>query len=207
MVEDVDGDLVKRAKAGDQAAFGELVNHYYEMVYAVAFGILRNREAARDVAQESFLKAHKQLVNFEEKSKFKTWVYRIAVNSAIDEQRRKKPTESLDSTDASDDDDRAPVIITDPNADPREDAHQSEMRTLINKALEGLSPDHRAVLVLREWQGLSYEEISETLSLEVGTVMSRLFYARKKMAEILAPKLAPRQSKNIKVRGVSADLN
>ena len=189
MVEDLDGDLVRRAKAGDQAAFGELVNLYYDMVYAVAFGVLHNREAAKDVAQESFLKAHKQLANFEGKSKFKTWVYRIAVNSAIDEQRRKKPTDSLDSTDASDDEDRAPVIITDPKADPREEAHQSELRVLIQRTLEELSPDHRAILVLREWQGLSYEEISETLGLEVGTVMSRLFYARKKMAESLAPKL------------------
>lgn len=189
MVEDPDIQLVKRAKAGDSAAFGELVNHYYEMVYAVAFGILRNREAARDVAQEAFLKAHRQLANFEGKSKFKTWVYRIAVNAAIDEQRRKKPSESLDATDVSDNEDHAPVIITDPNADPREDAHQSELRVLILKALEELSADHRAVLVLREWQGFSYEEIAEALNLEVGTVMSRLFYARKKMAEALAPKL------------------
>lgn len=189
MVEDADSGLIKRAKAGDQAAFGELVNRYYEMVYAVAFGILHNREAARDVAQESFIKAHRQLSKFEEKAKFKTWVYRIAVNSAIDEQRKKKPTDSLDATDVSDDEDHAPVIITDPNADPREDAHQSELRVLIMKALDGLTPDHRAVLVLREWQGFSYEEIAETLNLEVGTVMSRLFYARKKMAEALAPKL------------------
>lgn len=193
MVEDADSGLIKRAKGGDSSAFGELVNRYYEMVYAVAFGILRNREAARDTAQEAFLKAHRQLINFEGKSKFKTWVYRIAVNCAIDERRRKKPSESLDATDVSDDENEAPVIITDPHADPREDAHQSDLKVLVAKALESLSPDHRAVLVLREWQDLTYEEIAQTLGLETGTVMSRLFYARKKISELLAPKLEMRK--------------
>jgi RNA polymerase sigma-70 factor, ECF subfamily len=186
---DSEDEILKRARGGDQAAFGKLVDRYYEMVYAVAFGVLRNRESARDVAQEAFIKAHRELPRFEGKSKFKTWVYRITVNAAIDEQRkRKRPVESLDATDASDDD-SAPVIITDPSPDPSERAEQSELRTLIFKALDHLSPDHRAVLVLREYQGLSYEEIAETLGIEMGTVMSRLFYARKKMAEVLAPKL------------------
>ncbi len=189
MSESDEKELLDRARKGDQAAFGQLVDRYYEMVYAVAFGVLRNREAARDVAQEAFIKAYKELANFEGKSKFKTWVYRITVNSAIDEQRRKKPTDSLDATDVSDSDDEAPVIIKDPGRLPDDQAEQSELRTLIFKALDHLSPDHRAVLVLREWQELSYEEIAETLKIEMGTVMSRLFYARKKLAEVLAPKL------------------
>lgn len=186
---DSEDELLKRARTGDQAAFGKLVDLYYEMVYAVAFGVLRNRESARDVAQEAFIKAHRELPRFEGKSKFKTWVYRITVNTAIDEHRkRKRPMESLDATDASDDDE-APVIIKDPGADPSEKAEQAELRVLILKAVDQLSPDHRAVLVLREYQGLSYEEIAESLGIEMGTVMSRLFYARKKMAEVLAPKL------------------
>ncbi len=187
---DSDEPILEQARSGDQAAFGKLVDRHYEMVYAVAFGILRNREAARDVTQEAFIKAHRELPRFEGKSKFKTWIYRITVNAAIDERRRhKRPMESLDATDASDDDDRAPVIIKDPGAGPAGEAEQSELRSLIFKSLEELSPEHRAILVLREWQGLSYEEIAESLGIETGTVMSRLFYARKKLAEVLAPKL------------------
>lgn len=187
-MQDSEEELLKLARSGNQAAFGKLVDRYYEMVYAVAFGVLHHREAARDAAQETFIKAHRELSHFEGKSKFKTWLYRITVNTAIDEQRRKKPLESLDATDASDDDE-APVIIKDTAADPSQKAEQSELRGFIMQALEALSTDHRAVLVLREFQGLSYEEIAEALNVEIGTVMSRLFYARKKMAEILAPKL------------------
>ena len=197
---DTEEKFLKRAREGDQAAFGKLVDLYYEMVYAVAFGILRHREAARDVTQEAFIKAHRELPHFEGKSKFKTWLYRIAVNSAIDEQRRKRPAQSLDATDASGEEDEKPVVITDPGADPSEKAEQSELRSLILKALDELSADHRAVMVLREWQGLSYEEIAETLSLGMGTVMSRLFYARKKMAEILAPKLEMKKGSHEKHR-------
>ncbi len=186
---DPDDELVRQAKAGKQEAFGKLADKYYEMVYAVAFGVLHHREAARDVAQEAFLKAHRELAHFEGKSKFKTWLYRITFNSAIDEQRRKRPAQSLDATDVSDDEDEAPVIITDTTAGPREKAEQSELKRVVAKALEELSADHRAVLVLREWQGLSYEEIAETLKLELGTVMSRLFYARKKLGEVLSSKI------------------
>ena len=186
---DPDSQLIAQARAGDKAAFGELVNHYYEMVYAVALGVVNQRETARDVAQNVFIKVFREINRFEGKSKFKTWLYRIAVNAAIDESRRVRRTDSLDMTDASDDDDKKPLVITDPKPGPLESASVSERGEKVREALEQLSPDHRAVLVLREWQDASYDEIAEALGIEIGTVMSRLFYARKKLGEILAGKI------------------
>ena len=194
MIQDPDYQRVKKAQSGDKAAFGELVNLYYEMIYAVAYGVLGNHEAARDVVQEVFLKAYRQIAKFEGKSKFKTWLYRVAMNAAIDSHRRKHPAESIDPTDVSDEEDTAPSIIVDPGLSPRDLAAQTELSDLWKQALKQLSAEHRAVLVLREWDGLSYEEIAETLQLEMGTVMSRLFYARKKLAEILGPKLGRKQN-------------
>ena len=185
MAFDPDSGLVTKARRGDRSAFGELVTRYYDMVYGLAYGVLNNREQARDVAQDIFLKVFNDLSKFSGKSKFKTWLYRVSVNSAIDEQRRKKPTLSLDATDASDDEDRPPVIIEDRQPSPREKVAAGELQQIVKKALDELTPEHRAILVLREWQGLSYEEIAETLNIDQGTVMSRLFYARKKLGEVL----------------------
>src|SRR5687767_6541738 len=98
---DPDMERVRRAQQGGKAAFGELVNLHYDMVYAVVFGVVRNREAARDVAQEVFMKAYRDIARFAGQSKFKTWLYRIAVNAAIDCTRARRPAESLDATDAS----------------------------------------------------------------------------------------------------------
>lgn len=189
MIEDPDKELVTKAQAGDKAAFGTLVNRYYEMVYAVAYGVLNNHELARDACQEVFIKAYKEIVRFEGKSKFKTWLYRVSMNASIDSHRKKHPMESIDATDVSDEEDKAPMIIVDDAPGPREMAWRAELSDLWKDALEQISADHRAVLLLREWDGLSYDEIAEILKVEVGTVMSRLFYARKKMAEILGPKL------------------
>ncbi|HXV28533.1 MAG TPA: sigma-70 family RNA polymerase sigma factor [bacterium] len=186
---DPDDALVRQAKTGDKSAFGKLVDRYYEMVYAVAFGVLHHREAAKDAAQEVFLKAYRELIRFEGKSKFKTWLYRVAVNTALDEVRKRKPVQSLDATDKASEEDVPPVIIPDRAPGPRDRAAQRELRQLLDEAIEQLSPDHRAVLVLREWQELSYEEIAETLGIEMGTVMSRIHYARKRLGEILEGKV------------------
>ncbi len=183
---DADKDLLERARQGQKEAFGQLANRYYEMVYAVAFGVVNNREIARDAAQDAFLKAYRELHRFEGKSSFKTWLYRITVNAAIDLARKKRPMESLDPTDAADEEeDRPAMVLRDRSLGPRDRAAQSELRERMNQALQQLSEDHRSVLVLREWQELSYEEIAKALDIQVGTVMSRLFYARKKLAEVL----------------------
>ncbi len=184
-MQDPDIEFIRRAKAGSKADFGKLVNHYYEMVYAVVFGIVRHHESARDVAQEVFIKAYRDIQNFAGQSKFKTWIYRIAVNAAIDHTRARRPMESLDATDASDEEDRPALVIPDKSRGTRDKLSQKELRALLDQAIEKLSPEHRAVVVLREWEELSYEEIAEMLGIQIGTVMSRLFYARKKLAEIL----------------------
>ena len=194
MQQDPDHDLVREAKNGDSAAFEKLVNRYYQMVYTVAYGVLNHSESARDAVQEIFFKVFRELRKFEGKSKFKTWLYRISVNAAIDEARKKRPVQSLDGHEDPDDD-RPVMVPADPSAGPRDRAYQSELRGLLNLALEELTPEHRAVLVLREFQDLSYEEIAETLQIEAGTVMSRLFYARKKMAEILSFKMGAVKTK------------
>ena len=92
---DPDSELIRLAKAGSKADFGKLVNHYYEMVYAVVYGVVRHHEAARDVTQEAFMKAYRELSHFAEQAKFKTWLYRIAFNAAIDHTRQRRPAESL----------------------------------------------------------------------------------------------------------------
>ncbi|MBI4358589.1 MAG: sigma-70 family RNA polymerase sigma factor [Candidatus Omnitrophica bacterium] len=172
---DPDRHLVERAKAGDRGAFGKLATRHYELVYAVAFGVLGNREDALDVAQEALMKAFLEIQKFQGESKFRTWLYRISVNAAIDASRRKRPTEPIEE--------RIDLRAHEPS--PREEAHRREIRGLVRNALDLLSPEHRTILVLREWHELSYDEIAETLQIEVGTVMSRLFYARKKLAEAL----------------------
>lgn len=185
MKSDPDIGLVQKAKKGNRAAFGELVNRYYEMVYVLAYGVVNNREVARDVTQDVFIKVYERLHKFDEKSKFKTWLYRVSVNAAIDQHRKKKPVQSIDVTDAAEESDRAPVVMTDTAPSPRDQAHQEELKARMKEALSKLSEDHRAILILREWQGLSYQEIAESLEIDHGTVMSRLFYARKKLGEVL----------------------
>ena len=187
-MQDSDRELVHEAKKGNQTAFGKLVNHYYQMVYAIAYGVLNHSEAARDTAQEVFLKVFREISDFEQKSKFKTWLYRIAVNTAIDESRKRRPVESLDRP-RENDPEKPAMTPRDYSPGPRDLAYQAELREVLKRALEELSPEHRAVMVLREFQDLSYDEIAEMLQIEIGTVMSRLFYARKKLAEILSPKM------------------
>ena len=181
---DPDRDLVEASRRGDRKAFGELVNRYYEMVYVVSYGVLREREAARDSAQDVFLKVYRDLHKFKGDSKFKTWLYRVSMNAAIDQTRKRRPQQSLDATDATDRDE-APVIIEEHRPGPRDEAHREDLEEVMRRALDQMSPEHRAILVLREWEGLSYEEIADTLNMEKGTVMSRLHYARKKMGEAL----------------------
>ena len=193
-MQDPDQDLIRDLQKGDQAAFEKLVNRYYQMVYSISYGVLNHSESARDTAQEVFFKVFREIRNFEGKSKLKTWLYRISVNAAIDEGRKKRPVQSLDQL--ADPGDERPVFVpVDHGPGPRDLAHQSELREVLNRALEGLSPEHRAVLVLREFQDLSYEEIAVALQIETGTVMSRLFYARKKLAEIMNAKLGETKSR------------
>jgi len=180
---DPDQDLVERSKQGDKTSFGKLVSKHYDMVYAVIFGILRNREEALDVTQDVFFKVFRDIQKFIGQSKFKTWLYRVAANGAIDHYRKRRPLEPIEDE----------ADFETKEVSPRESASRREIRELVEEALDLLNPEQRAVFVLREWNELSYEEIAESLQIEIGTVMSRLFYARKKLAQILGIKLKDNQ--------------
>lgn len=182
-----DVDLVVRSQNGDTLAFDELVTRYRGKVYAMIVNMIHNDADAWDLAQDSFVKAWKALPKFEARSNFYTWLYRIAHNVTYDWLRRKKVRG--DGTEFDD------TILTsiDPGArtaprssgQPDENAVRSELREKIEVAINKLSDDHRAVIVLKEVDGMKYQEIADTVGVSIGTVMSRLFYARKKLQNLL----------------------
>jgi RNA polymerase sigma-70 factor (ECF subfamily) len=175
-----DGALVERARRGDREAFRVLVERYQRKVAALAVGMLRNREDALDVVQDTFTKAYQSLDKFKGDSSFYTWIYRIGVNLCIDHQRRE--SRYVQATGESDDlgDEVAPPSAEDLERDePFELARSSEIGVHLVEAINELTPEHRAVILLREVDGLSYEEISQALDCPKGTVMSRLHYARR----------------------------
>ena len=177
-----DWDLVQRAQAGDRDAFRELVERYQRRIAALALGMLRSREDALDVVQETFTKAYQSLDRFKGDSAFYTWVYRIAHNLCIDHQRRagKQPQVPLDS-----DEPGHASLAAIPDGlhpdQPFDRARDAEIARRVQEAIRELTPDHRAVILLRELEGLSYEEISQVLECPKGTVMSRLHYARRQL--------------------------
>jgi RNA polymerase sigma-70 factor (ECF subfamily) len=181
-LEPPDGELVSRAQAGDREAMGELLQRYERRILSVLVGMVRNPEDAREILQETFVRAFRNLEGFKGESSFYTWIYRIAMNLAIDHQRRghKRPTTEFDET-IGVEEDAVGAGSAGLGIDPFKNLRSRELGTRIFEAIESLTPDHRAVILLREIDGLSYEEISEVLQCELGTVMSRLHYARKKL--------------------------
>ena len=172
-----DRDLVQRCQAGETNAFQELVSRYHQKVYMVILGLLRNREDAQEVAQETFFRAYRKINSFQGDSSFYTWIYRIAVNMSIDAQRRQKrnPLDFRASMDG---------VLEAQNEvakDPFGDVHDKELREKLVKSINDLTPEHKAVIVLRTIEGRSYKDIGEILGCSEGTVMSRLHYARKKL--------------------------
>jgi RNA polymerase sigma-70 factor (ECF subfamily) len=180
--------LVSRAKAGDGAAFRALVVRYQRKVYALALGVVKDPDLAWDVAQETFVRVHGHLAEFEGKSSFSTWIFRIATHLAIDSVRRerraqKDPVDEVNEQTLTEGGEG--ILATGLGNDPRENALRRELAGKIHEALATLPEKHRTILVLREVEGLSYEELAERLAIHKGTVMSRLFHARKKMQAAL----------------------
>lgn len=181
-----DRQLVDDARKGNAAAFRELVVRHQRRAYAVALGMVHDPDDARDICQDAFLKVHKSLGTFEGDSQFFTWLYRIVMNLCIDHLRKRRGQQvEFDETIAQGDADDAGVTPHRTGFDPARALADKELRTQILGALAKLSPSHRAVLVMREVDGLSYQEMSETMKCSIGTIMSRLFHARKKMQQML----------------------
>jgi RNA polymerase sigma-70 factor, ECF subfamily len=175
--ESEDRELIHRSQAGDLEAFGKLVTKYRAKVLIRLHGIVHNEHDARDVAQEGFLKAWHSIRQFEGRSSFYTWLCSITVNQAMEALRRKRRCFEVELNHA----------IPSSVLSPRASYQYNEIRQHINAALAQLSPEHRVVIVLNMMEDLQYQEIAKILSVSVGTVMSRLFYGRKKLRSILIP--------------------
>jgi RNA polymerase sigma-70 factor (ECF subfamily) len=171
--------LLARARTGDRDAFAALAAAHREAVYRAAWWILKDQEDALDATQEALLRAFRHLPKFDGRASFRTWARRIATNVALDRQARRK----RDRADALPEED----VVGDPRAvDVGQDLEREERRRLVRDAIETLPPAQKAAVVLRDVEGLSYEEISTTLSIPKGTVMSRLFYGRATLKKKLA---------------------
>lgn len=181
-----DADLVRRAQSGDSRAFDQLVTRYRGKVYGMCYHLVQNDQDAWDLAQEAFIKAWRALPSFKGDSSFYTWIYRIAHNCAYDWLRKKRI-----QGDGEFNDEIGKPIAAGAEAVPKGDRRPDEVlkhRELgvrIKDAIAQLTPDHRMAILLREVEGHSYEEIAAMMECSLGTVMSRLFYARKKLQELL----------------------
>lgn len=182
-VENDDAELVRRGRAGDRDALRQLFERYQRRLLAVVVGMVRNPEDAREIVQDTFVRAFRNLEGFKGDSSFYTWLYRIAVNRAIDLRRRTSRHQSteFDESVATGEEFTISAGGAAGSGDPFEAVRNRELGRKIGEAIESLTPDHRAVILLREIEGLSYEEISEVMDCSLGTVMSRLHYARKKL--------------------------
>jgi RNA polymerase sigma-70 factor (ECF subfamily) len=177
-----DAEAIRRVRAGDPEAFGVLVDRYGARIERLVRGFIRNEEDARDAVQDAFLKAFSRLDRFDGRSSFYTWLYRIAANTSMDHNkkvRRRPPALRLDSS--RDEDDRGAVDPPAPGPSPVQGASGREIRGRIDEALDALPDAYREVLVLREIEGLSYDDISRALRVSRGTVESRIFRARERL--------------------------
>ena len=180
--------LLERARSGESEAFRTLVVRHQRKVYAVALGIVKDRDLAWDVSQEAFVRVHQNLATFKGDSSFSTWVLRITTHLAIDAVRRERSSAKDDIDDVRESDLEGGgegILATRLGTNPHENAVRRELAGRIEGALAQLPEKHRTILVLREVEGLSYEELAERLGIHKGTVMSRLFHARKKMQGLL----------------------
>src|SRR5512146_2495311 len=200
--------LVSAARKGDIGAFEELVRRYDRNVFRIAQHITQNREDAEDVVQDAFLKAYGNLTQFQEQSKFYTWLVRIAVNEALMKLRRRRPERmvSLDE-EVKTEDDSLPREVADWSPNPEQLYTQSELRDILTKTIQGLPSSFRTVFVLRDVEGLSTEETAEALSLSIPAVKSRLLRARLQLRERLNKFFQRRDRANGSQKPVSGDGN
>ena len=182
-----DMELVKRARRGDLTAYDELVRRYQERIYATVYHMTANHEDANDLAQEAFIKAFQALKSFKGGSSFYTWVYRIAVNKTINflKQRKNRIHLSLNDLDFNAEHDPDLVALISEKT-PRREVNLAELQEKLNAAMQKLSEPHRLAVTLHDIQGMSHEEIAQIMDCNVGTVRSRLFYARQQLQAYLS---------------------
>ena len=180
-------ELVRRAQKGDLEAYDQLIQRYQERIYATVYHMTSNHEDANDLAQEAFIKAFQALNSFKGGSTFYTWIYRIAVNKTLNflKQRKNRFHMSLNDLDFNTENNPDLVALISDKT-PRRAAGLKELQGKLNEALLKLSEHHRLVMVLHDVQGQSHEEIAEIMNCNIGTVRSRLFYARQQMQGWLA---------------------
>ena len=181
-----DPALVRAAQQGEMEAFEELVGRHRDKIFARAYSMMRNEEEAIDLSQEAWVKGWQRLRQFQGEASFGTWMTRIVINLCLDQIRRQKRhrTESIEELDEASGgvERQMPVVIVNPTSG----LERAELRQRIDRALGQLSYEHRTVLVLHEFEEMEYKEIARTMGCSIGTVMSRLFYARRKLAALLA---------------------
>lgn len=192
-LETSDQELVRRCKEGDRQAYRLLVERYQRRVFAVAMGVLKNPEDAMDATQEAFVKVYRKIGQFKGDSSFYTWLYRIVVNLCIDHRRKHGRFKGVEYDDriGRDEDSVTGVQISGNTRQmhPGHAFHQQELAKALEEALGALSENHRTIILLREVDGLSYEEIADVMGCHLGTVMSRLHHARKNLQKALKPYL------------------
>ena len=180
-----DAELVQASRKGDMVAFEQLVVRHRDKIYARAYSMMRNEEEAVDLSQEAWVKGWQRLVQFQGESSFTTWMTRIVINVCLD-QLRKRKRQRAESIEAMEEESggverQMPVVMV----NPTERLERAELRVRIDEALGKLSEAHRTVLVLHDFEHMEYKNIAKTMKCSIGTVMSRLFYARRKMAVLL----------------------
>jgi len=181
-----DEDLVRAAQQGDLGAFEELVARHRDKIYARAFSVVRKEDEALDLSQEAWVKGWQRLAQFHGESSFGTWMTRIVINLCLDQLRRQK-RHRAESIEALEEEglgieSQMPIV----SVNPAQGLEREELRRRIDQAMALLSEEHRRALVLHEFEDLEYKEIAKKMGCSIGTVMSRLFYARRKMASLLA---------------------
>jgi RNA polymerase sigma-70 factor (ECF subfamily) len=170
-------NLVGRSQRGDTSAFDELVTKYCARIFRLVYRIVKNEDDAWDITQEAFLLSWLRIQQFEHRASFYTWLYSVTMNVARNSVRRQGRRKDVELSDS----------IPDSSAGPEKNCQHGEIREWVNWALAELSPEQRAVVTLKELEGLQYREIAQVLNLSIGTVMSRLFYARKRLQFLLRP--------------------
>jgi len=180
MTRDDESRVIRAVLEGDTNRFEELVHAYQKGIYNLCLRMLGDEQDALDAAQEAFFKAYRSLSGFRGESRFSTWLYRLSANVCLDMLRKRPnvPTVSMD-------DDGVPLFLADSSSSPQQVLERSEIRRTVDEALDTLPPEFRQAVVLRDVNGFSYEEIAEITGLGTGTVKSRIFRARRKLAAAL----------------------